>query len=83
MPTSFTLTQTFPISAQKLYIAWLDSEQHSAMTGGEADCSDQEGEAFSAWDGYISGTNVRLTPFSEIVQTWRTTEFGEGEKIQP
>lgn len=45
------------------------------MTGGEAVCSNEEGKEFSAWDGYISGSNTSLTPYSEIVQSWRTTEF--------
>ena len=75
MNTCFTLIQTFPITAQELYEAWLDSERHSAMTGGEAECSNREGDSFTAWDGYISGKNLRLTPFKAIVQSWRTTEF--------
>jgi len=45
------------------------------MTGGEADCSDQEGAGFTAWDGYITGKNLKLTPHRKIVQRWRTAEF--------
>ena len=75
--TCFTLTETFPVSAQQFYEAWLDSEVHSAMTGGEAVCTNGEGKEFSAWDGYISGKNLRLVPFKEILQSWRTTEFSE------
>lgn len=47
------------------------------MTGGEAQCSDIVGGRFSAWDGYISGTNESLTPNQEIVQRWRTIEFAD------
>jgi activator of HSP90 ATPase len=77
--TSFTVSQTFSTDAKTLYQAWLNSEQHSKMTGGEASCSDLIGEGFTAWDGYISGVNVELNENQRIVQTWRTTEFSEDE----
>jgi hypothetical protein len=32
------------------------------MTGGGAEVSDKTGEAFEAWDGYISGVNLELEP---------------------
>lgn len=73
----FTLTKTFPVSAEQLYQAWLDSEQHTAMTGGAAVCTEEQGREFSAWDEYISGKNLRLVPFKEILQSWRTTQFSE------
>lgn len=72
---SFELKETFEVNPEIVYSAWLDSEQHADMTGGEAECSDQVGGEFSAWDGYITGTNRALTPNKEIVQAWRTSEF--------
>jgi len=33
------------------------------------------GGAFSAWDGYIFGSTLDLTPNQRIVQAWRTSEF--------
>lgn len=75
MKREFELIAIFPVVPEALYNAWLDSKMHSAMTGGEANCSDEEGAEFSAWDGYITGQNISLTPYEEIVQTWRTTEF--------
>ena len=33
------------------------------------------GGIFSAWDGYIFGTTLDLTPDQRIVQAWRTFEF--------
>ena len=33
------------------------------------------GGGFTAWEGYIEGTNVELEPFKRIVQRWRTLEF--------
>jgi len=75
MPYTYTLTTTLPASAAEIYQAWLDSQAHSEMTGGEARQSDQVGAAVSAWDDYISGRNLELVPAERIVQSWRTTQF--------
>jgi uncharacterized protein YndB with AHSA1/START domain len=37
------------------------------------------GGAIEAWDGYISGRNLKLVPGKRIVQAWRTTEFGPSD----
>jgi activator of HSP90 ATPase len=79
MKTSFEIEQSFEVMPHEIFSAWLSSEQHAAMTGGEAQCSIIEGESFSAWDGYISGTNLKLIANSEIHQTWRTTEFQDSD----
>lgn len=75
MPYAFVLTATFPVTANEVYEAWLDSRSHSAMTGGEAIMSDALGDEVSAWDGYITGRNVELVPGRRIVQSWRTDNF--------
>ena len=75
----FTLKDTFESTPKEIYTAWLDSEKHGEMTGGAAQISNKEGDAFSAWDGYISGKNITLEPFQRIVQSWRTTEFEDDE----
>jgi uncharacterized protein YndB with AHSA1/START domain len=75
MPYAFTLTATIPASAQDIYEAWLDSEAHTAMTGGEAAMSDEIGAQVAAWGGYITGRNLELIPGERIVQSWRTSEF--------
>ena len=76
MKESFELKETFHAAPATIYETWLDSQGHTDMTGGEADCSDQVGEPFTAWDGYINGRNIALKPNEEIVQSWRTSEFG-------
>jgi len=78
--TEFSITRTFPVTPAEIYYAWLDSDLHTAMTGGHAECSADEGESFSAWDGYISGKNIRLVPNKIICQSWRTTEFLAGDE---
>lgn len=75
----FSLKSFFEAKPEELYNAWLDSEVHSDMTGGKAIVSDNVGGIFSAWDSYISGTNIILEPYKKIVQLWRTTDFESNE----
>lgn len=77
MKTAFTIKADFPVKPQELFKAWLSSEQHGAMTGSPADIEPRVGGAFSAWDGYITGTTLELEPGARIVQAWRTSEFPE------
>ncbi|NNF34357.1 MAG: hypothetical protein HKN68_09625 [Saprospiraceae bacterium] len=71
----FTIKTLINASPQEVYDAWLSSESHSNMTGGEAIISGNIGEAFSAWDGYIEGKNILLVPHNRIIQSWRTSQF--------
>lgn len=80
MKESLTLTLLLPVPPDKVYKAWLNSKEHSLMTGGEAKITAAEGKSFTAWDGYISGKNIELIPSKKIVQTWRTTEFDEHDE---
>ena len=75
MPYAFTLTTVIDAPPQAIYDAWLDSRAHGAMTGSKATQSRAVGDTVTAWDGYITGRNVRLVPGKLIVQTWRTTRF--------
>jgi len=75
LKNSFQLKQAFRVSPSILFNAWLDSEQHSKMTGGNAKCSDLQGAEFSAWDGYIWGKNLEVIRDHKIRQSWRTSEF--------
>lgn len=75
---SFKISAQFPVSARELYRAWLDSKQHAGFTGAGARIVPQVGGEFSAWDGYILGKTVGLTPYRRIVQAWRTTDFPDG-----
>jgi activator of HSP90 ATPase len=78
MAESFEISTFFPaISAEQIYKAWLDSEEHSAFTGSPAQIDPGVGGKFSAWDGYISGRTLEIEPFQRIMQAWRTTEFPE------
>jgi uncharacterized protein YndB with AHSA1/START domain len=79
MPYDFEVADIIPASCEEVFRAWISSDTHAAMTGGEAVIDPRVGGKFTAWDGYISGTTIELEPFSRIVQSWRTSEFEEGD----
>ncbi len=72
---SVRLTAVLPASADRIYAAWLDSAQHSRMTGGKASVDPHVGDEHSAWDGYIEGRILELEPGRRIVQSWRSSDF--------
>jgi activator of HSP90 ATPase len=65
---------------EKVYRAWLNSAEHSNFTGSSAKISPSPKGKFTAWDDYISGTNLILEPYKKIVQAWRTTEFDDKDE---
>jgi activator of HSP90 ATPase len=72
------ISAVFPVSAKRLYDAWLNSDEHSEFTGAKADIRPSIGSKFSAWNKYITGSNLSLQPYGRIVQTWRATDFPAG-----
>ena len=72
------LSEIYPVSAKRLYDAYLTAEEHSEIIGGKADIDAISGSKFSIWDGYIKGSNLILQPYGRIVQSWRTTDFPPG-----
>jgi activator of HSP90 ATPase len=79
MSIEFEVSDVIPATPEEIYEAWLDSEEHSRMTGGQAKVSPNVGDTFEAWDGYIQGKNLELEYPRRILQEWRTTEFDETE----
>jgi uncharacterized protein YndB with AHSA1/START domain len=80
MSIEFTVSDVIPAPPDAIYRAWLDSAGHAGMTGGKpAQCSAAVGGSFTAWDGYIAGTNLALDPGRHIVQSWRTTRFAASD----
>lgn len=71
----FTLTTQIHATPKQIYKSWLSTQRHTKMTGGVAFVSDKVGETFKAWDGYITGENIELEPYSKIVQSWRSSNF--------
>jgi activator of HSP90 ATPase len=64
----------FKATPHEVYEALMDSRKHSLFTGSEAEISPEAGGEFRAWDGYIMGGNLELTPDEKIVQRWRAEE---------
>ena len=76
MAQTVTVSDVIPATPADIYMAWLDSVAHAAMTGGgKAEASPEVGGEHSAWDGYISGMNLALYPGQRIEQSWRSTDF--------
>ncbi len=79
MATTIRQTVTFDVPPHAVFEALLDSRKHAAFTGQKASISRRVGGKMSAGDGYIEGKNLRIEKDKIIVQTWRTTDFREGE----
>ena len=85
MATDMT-TDTIRISAvvsaspERIYAAWLDSDEHSAITHSTAGVEPWVGGRHSAWGGSIRGTTVELQPNRRIVQTWWASDFPPGSE---
>jgi len=75
MPESIKVSAVLPAIPEKVYNAWMSSEEHGRFTGSKAEISPRKGGSFMAWDGYIEGKNLELEPGKRIVQSWRTSEF--------
>ncbi len=71
-------TEFFHAKPLQVYEALVVARKHAEFTGSRATCDPRVGGKFTAWDGYISGKNLKLNPGKTIVQEWRTTEWPEG-----
>jgi uncharacterized protein YndB with AHSA1/START domain len=76
---NFSLELELPVPPTTTFAAWLDPQQHGAMTGAPATRS-EDGHQFTAWDGYIQGEYLNITaPEGEIPgrisMYWRTLDF--------
>lgn len=80
MSYDFEVSDILPATPDVVYAAWMSSEGHSAMTGAEAHVDPRVGGDFDAWDGYITGRTLALEPSRRIVQSWRTSEFGDAHE---
>ena len=57
---NFEISAVIPATPDMIYDAWLNSEEHSQMTGGLAKVSAHIGDTFEAWDGYIQDLTAIL-----------------------
>jgi activator of HSP90 ATPase len=71
---------TFEATPHDVYEALMDSNRHAEFTGDEAAISRVVGGPIMAYGGYITGTNLELIPDEKIVQTWRASDWPEGQE---
>jgi activator of HSP90 ATPase len=76
--TTITQAVTIPAKPVQVYDALINPLKHAAFTGAAATGDAVEGGAFSAWDGYITGTYVKLQRARQILAEWKTTEWPAG-----
>ena len=69
---------TFKASPHDVYELIMDAKKHSSFSGSKAKITKKIGDKFSAYDDYIEGTNLKLAPDKEIVQSWRGSDWPQG-----
>lgn len=70
----------FNASAHEVYELLMDEKKHADFTDAPASISREVGGKFSVWGGYATGHNLELAPDRKIVQTWRASDWPEGEE---
>lgn len=78
MSESLKFMVDLPVSTERAYRAWLDSYEHSQFTGEKARIDATPGGKYTSLDGKVQGQIRVATPFSHIVQTWRSQDFPTG-----
>jgi uncharacterized protein YndB with AHSA1/START domain len=80
MTETIKMSTILPVKPQRVYEAWLDSKEHGLFTsGGAASIEPKVGGPYTAWDGYISGKTLELEPYRRVLQSWRSTDFKDGQ----
>lgn len=62
---------------EEIYAVLMDSRRHAKLIGASARISRRVGGKFTAYDGWLEGKNLALTPGKKIVQTWRGSDWEE------
>ena len=57
----------------------MDSKKHSKFSGSPANISRKVSGKFTAYGDYIEGENIELVADKKIVQSWRASDWPEGE----
>ena len=70
---------SFKVTSHEVYEALMNSKKHAKFTGGKAKISGRVAGRFSVFNGYASGKNLELVKDKKIVQTWRASDWAEGQ----
>lgn len=80
MSESVQFSLDLPVSPERVYRAWFDGYETSQFTGSPAQIDARAGGDFSLRDGAMRGRTLVMTPFSHIVQTFRSVNFPAGSR---
>lgn len=58
---------------------YLDPVEHSAFSGSPVTISAKSGAEFRAFGGVLSGTILQIVPKRLIVQSWRSSNWGDDD----
>jgi len=72
------VSEVISATRERLYSAWLDSDEHSAFTADTATIEPFVGGSHTSFSGYASGQILALEPGRKIIQSWRTSDFPSG-----
>jgi activator of HSP90 ATPase len=75
MKNTIKQTVTFSASPKEVFSLLMDSKKHSTLTKARATISKKVGGKISAYDGYITGTNIELKTGKLIVQSWHAADW--------
>lgn len=70
MSDSYIISRVIRATPKRLFEAWLDSQEHSDITGLVAMVNPAVGGIINVLDGLITGTNIEIDPYHRIVQVW-------------
>lgn len=68
----------FKAPPEDVYDALMDSDKHTEFTQSKALISPKAGGTITAYDGYITGSNIELKPGRKIIQSWRGKNWPTG-----
>jgi uncharacterized protein YndB with AHSA1/START domain len=69
-----TIVQAITIrgaTPEDIFEVFTDSRKHSQLIGARVKTSRKAGAAFSAFDGFVTGRNLKIVPNRLLVQSWR------------
>lgn len=70
---------TFKGTPHELYELLMDAKKHGAFYGSSMTISRKVGGKLVSGDGYIAAINMELVPDKKIVQSWRASDWPEGQ----
>jgi activator of HSP90 ATPase len=70
---------TFKAAPAVIYEMLMDSRRHAKFTGAKARISREVGGKIMAYEGYVDGVNLEIVPNRKIVQSWRGSDWPEGQ----